>query len=173
MDSSAQQQTGLAVTSQNSSAPAGARGDEEHDWTHNLPQTEHLRFFRETDWNRNGLGLLKDWDPTLQLFTNFVHADSRAACLWWGPDYVAIYNEAFAPLCHGLHPALMGSTYAQGFPELWPFIRLMFEESVRTGIGQNVISDAPLLVERKGSREEAFFSGSFVPIGPSQHPLGF
>jgi hypothetical protein len=150
-----------------------ARIDEERDWTEDLPQTDHMRLFRQTDWISNGLGPPRDWDPTLRLFVNFVQADSRAACLWWGPDYVAIYNEAFVPLCHLVHPALMGSTYAQGFPELWPHIRLLFEEGIRTGLGQNVTSDTPLLVERNGWKEEAFFTGSFVPIGPPHDPLGF
>ncbi|KAF2448474.1 hypothetical protein P171DRAFT_213403 [Karstenula rhodostoma CBS 690.94] len=172
-DSGAEQQKAPPAVGDCSGAPTDAPEDEKLDWTHNLAQTDHIRLFRETDWNRNGLGPLKDWDPTLQLFANFVHADSRAACLWWGPDAVAIYNDAFAPLCHGVHPTLMGSTYAQGFPELWPYIRLMFEESVRTGLGQNVHSDTPLFVERNGWREEAFFAGSFVPIGPPHHPLGF
>lgn len=154
-------------------ATMNAQGGALHDWTEHLARTEHTRLFRKTDWTRNGLGPLQDWDSTLQLFANFVLADSRAACLWWGPDFVAIYNEHFAPLCHGVHPTLMGSTYAQGFPELWPHIRLMFAESTRTGVGQNVTSNAPLLVERNGWMEEAFFSGSFVPIGPPHRPLGF
>ena len=170
MDSSAQQETRLPVASH---SVTSAQVDEQHDWTHDLAQTDHTRLFCETDWTRNGLGSPREWDPTLQLFANLVHADSRAACLWWGPEYVAIYNEAFIPICHKVHPELMGSTYAQGLPELWPHIRLLFEESIRTGIGQNVTSDVPLLVERNGWREEAFFSGSFVPIGAPHHPLGF
>jgi hypothetical protein len=31
-----------------------------------------------------------------------------------GPDYIPIYNEAFAPLAGKTHPALMGSTFRQG-----------------------------------------------------------
>jgi hypothetical protein len=163
----------LAVPVPSPRASVSAPGDVQDDWTKCLAQTDHIRLFRETDWTRNGLGPLEEWDPTLRLFANFVFADSRAACLWWGPDSVAIYNDAFAPLCQGVHPTLMGSTYAQGLPELWPHIRAMFQESSRTGIGQNVTSDAPLLVERNGWKEEAFFSGSFIPIGPSKCPLGF
>lgn len=154
-------------------ASPSANCAEQHDWTEDLAHTDHIQLFRGTDWTRNGLGAPKDWDPNLRLFANFVLADSRAACLWWGPDAVAIYNEAFAPLCYAVHPTLMGSTYAEGFPELWPYIRLMFEDSVKTGVGQNVASDAPLIVERHGWKEEAFFSGSFIPIGPPHSPLGF
>ena len=144
-----------------------------YDWTEQLPKTDHVRFVRNIDWARSGLGPMKDWDATLRLFTGFVLADSRAACLWWGPDCIAIYNEHFAPMSAGVHPTLMGSTYAQGFPELWPAISGLFEEGRRTGLGQNVSSAVPLLVERNGWKEEAFFSGSFVPIGPSHQPQGF
>lgn len=143
------------------------------DWTQDLPQTAHVDLLRATDWARNGLGPLDAWGDTLRLFTGFVMADSRAACLWWGPSAVAIYNQHFVPLCARVHPMLMGSTYAEGLPELWPAISGLFEESKRTGLGQNVSSNEPLLVERNGWKEEAFFSGSFVPIGPTHQPLGF
>ena len=55
----------------------------EHDWTEDLPKTDHVRFFRNTDWSKTSLGPLNTWSPTLRLFTGFVLADSRAACLWW------------------------------------------------------------------------------------------
>ncbi|CBX95405.1 predicted protein [Plenodomus lingam JN3] len=143
------------------------------DWTDQLPQTDHVRFIRSIDWSQSGLGPLKDWNSNLRLFTGFALADSRAACLWWGPDSIAIYNEHFVPLCAGIHPTLMGSTYAQSLPEIWPYIKTLFEESRRTGTGQNISSAAPLLVERNGYREEAFFSGTFIPIGPPHQPEGF
>jgi hypothetical protein len=146
---------------------------EPYDWTQDLPQSPHVDLFRATDWARNGLGPFDTWSDTLRLFTGFVMADSRAACVWWGPDAVAIYNKHFVPLCASIHPMLMGSTYAEGLPELWPDISGLFEESKRIGEGQNVSSTEPLLVERNGWREEAFFSGSFVPIGPAHQPLGF
>ena len=173
MDSSVQQQPSLLVAGAHFDVSTSAQGDAQHDWTRDLPCTDHIRLFRGTDWTRNGLGPLKDWDPTLQLFANFVFADSRAACLWWGPDYVAIYNDAYVPLCQGVHPMLMGSTYAQALPDIWDQMRAILDESRKTGVGQSITPDAPLLVERNGWREEAFFSASFVPIGPPHRPLGF
>lgn len=56
---------------------------DEHDWTEDLPQTDHVRFFRETDWSKSEVGPLKDWSPTLRLFTRMLFADSRAACIYW------------------------------------------------------------------------------------------
>ncbi|KAH7088922.1 hypothetical protein FB567DRAFT_559506 [Paraphoma chrysanthemicola] len=57
----------------------------------------------------------------------------------------------------------MGQPFAYGFPELDPFIRPMFEEGIRSGIAQDVI-EAPMMVERNGYTEEAFFTGNFTPI---------
>ncbi|KAH7138609.1 putative histidine kinase HHK15p [Dendryphion nanum] len=147
----------------------------EYDWTEDLPQTDHVRFFRTTDWARTKLGPLRDWSPTLRVYTRLVFADSRAACLWWGPEYVAIYNEAYMPLSARAHPALMGSPFQQGYPDLWGGIKLYFDKAQQTGRGVDYSSAAALMVERGGWKEEAFFSGNFVPIGggPTTKPEGF
>ncbi|KAJ8114751.1 hypothetical protein OPT61_g3436 [Boeremia exigua] len=145
----------------------------ERDWTEDLPKTDHVRFFRETDWSKTKLGSLDTWSPTLRVFTTFVLADSRAACLWWGEDLVAIYNEHYSPLACKAHPKLMGSTFQQGYPELWSGIRPFFERCRTTAAGVNYSSAASLLVERKGWREETFFNGNFVPVGPPYAPEGF
>ena len=149
--------------------------DNEDDWTANLPQTQHVQFFRSTDWSQTSLGPLKEWHSSLRLFTTLVLADSRPACLWWGPiaNLTAIYNAHYAPLAGALHPKLMGSTFMEGYPDLWPSISVYFEEAMRTGSGQNYSSATPLIVERKGWQEEAFFSGSFVPLGVPNQIQGF
>ena len=149
--------------------------NKERDWTADLPQTDHIRFFRNTDWSKTSLGPLEDWHATLRTFTTFVLADSRPACLWWGPTshLTAIYNAHYAPLAGVLHPRLMGATFMEGYPDLWSSICTYFEEAKTTGIGQNYSSAHPLIVERKGYKEEAFFSGSFVPLGPPPNVEGF
>lgn len=67
----------------------------------------------------------------------------------------------------------MGSTFQQGYPELWSGIKPFFERCRTTAAGVNYSSAASLLVERKGWREETFFNGNFVPVGPAYAPEGF
>ncbi|RYO71674.1 hypothetical protein AA0113_g1874 [Alternaria arborescens] len=138
-----------------------------YDWTAALPQTDHIRFFCNTDWSRTSLGPTSTWSQTLRLFASYVLSDSRGACLWWGDisNLTAIYNEAYAPLAAGVHPKLMGSLFQEGYPDLWPSIRQYFVEAKRTGAGVNYSSATPTVVERKGYTEETFFSGGFVPVG--------
>ena len=57
----------------------------------------------------------------------------------------------------------MGQTFAQGFPELLPFMGPVFAEGRRSGRAQDV-NEAPMMVERNGYREEAFFTGNFTPL---------
>ena len=67
----------------------------------------------------------------------------------------------------------MGSTFQKGYPELWDDIRPFFEQCRKTAAGVNYSPAASLVVERKGWKEEAFFNGNFVPIGPAYAPEGF
>lgn len=90
-----------------------------------------------------------------------------------GKDLVAVYNEHYAPLACKAHPKLMGSTFRQGYPELWTGIQPIFEQCRTTAAGVSYSSAASLLVERKGWREETFFNGNFVPVGPAYAPEGF
>ncbi|KAJ5055634.1 Pyoverdine/dityrosine biosynthesis protein-domain-containing protein [Bipolaris maydis] len=141
--------------------------NEQCDWTAALPQTPHIRFFRNTDWSRTRLGPLDSWSPTLRLFASYVLTDSRAACLWWGDisHLTAIYNDKYVPLAANVHPGLMGSLFQEGYPELWPSVSAYFEQAKSTGIGVNYSSAHSTFVDRKGYREEAFFSGGFTPVG--------
>lgn len=59
----------------------------------------------------------------------------------------------------------MGSTFTDGYPDLWPSIKPIFDKCRDTGVGVDYSPEEALIVERKGWREEAFFNGNFVPIG--------
>ncbi|KAG4439753.1 hypothetical protein IFR05_004775 [Cadophora sp. M221] len=132
-------------------------------WTSLLPDSDHVRFFKETDWAATYLGPLAQWSSALKQSTFMVLADSRAACVYWGPNRVAIYNEPFIPLAGKTHPTLMGSTFQQGFPEIWHHIKPVFNQAETTGWA-SVVNEMEMFVERNGFLEEAFFSGNFVPL---------
>lgn len=52
-------------------------------WADYIPTTDHVRFFRGTDWGRTCMGPLKTWSMPLRLQVFMVLADSRPACLYW------------------------------------------------------------------------------------------
>ncbi|KAF2272076.1 uncharacterized protein EI97DRAFT_386612 [Westerdykella ornata] len=146
-----------------------------HDWTADLVQTDHVRFFRETDWASTPLGPLESWSLTLQHYTRMVMADSRAACLWWGPQLIAIYNEKYKRIAGRAHPQLMGGTFMDGLPDRWPQRKGYFEHARKTGLGIDYNREHPLFVQHDRWREETFYTGNVVPVGdgPADQPEGF
>jgi signal transduction histidine kinase/CheY-like chemotaxis protein len=90
-----------------------------------------------------------------------------------GPSRVAIYNAAFEPLVGKAHPALMGRTFEQGFPEIWDNIRPVFSKAEESGLAVEV-REIPLIVERNNYVEESYFSGNVNPLrGDSGKIEGF
>jgi len=132
-------------------------------WTALIPDSAHTRFFKGRNWAASHLGPLAQWSSALKQSTFMVLADSRAACVYWGPHRVAIYNEAFVPLAGKTHPTLMGSTFQEGFPEIWHHIQPVFSQAEISGWA-SVLNEMEMFVERNGFLEEAFFSGNFVPL---------
>ncbi|KAF5872318.1 putative histidine kinase m3ypp protein [Botrytis fragariae] len=133
------------------------------DWTSDLPNSEHVQFFKNTNWAATQLGPLESWSLALRLHTFTTFADSRPACLYWGPERVAIYNENFIEMSGKTHPALMGTPFELAFPEIWNDIKGVFIHAETSKVAADV-NEIPLTVERSGFKEEAYFTGSFNPV---------
>ncbi len=52
-------------------------------WVDDLPISEHVQFFKSTDWSATALGPLDTWSGCLRQMTSFLMSDSRAACMFW------------------------------------------------------------------------------------------
>lgn len=52
-------------------------------WYSKLPQTDHINFFKTTDWSKTLLGPLSTWNFALRIHIFTLFADSRPACLYW------------------------------------------------------------------------------------------
>lgn len=61
------------------------------DWADSIPLTEHVRFFRETDWGATPVGELRSWGVALRLYVCMLMADSRAGCVYWWVRF--LYGE--------------------------------------------------------------------------------
>ena len=70
-----------------------------------------------------------------------------------GPLRVVLYNEAYIPIASEKHPALMGSTWAQGWPEAAYEFGPHFEEAFMTGKATAMV-DTIFFLNRHGYLEE-------------------
>lgn len=82
------------------------------DWTDEQPPmntTAHIDFARSIDWASTPLGPMSTWSTQLRSSANLVMQDPRPAVIFWGPDLIMIYNEAYVEIVGSLHPGCMGN----------------------------------------------------------------
>jgi PAS domain S-box-containing protein len=136
------------------------------DWTRiplsdSLP--EHIRLARTTDWGATALGPIEDWPYELRAMANLVMGSPNPAALYWGPQFISLYNAAHIELAGQKHPGLMGRPYIEGWGEIWEEIEPVFRAACESGQA-TMKNDNHLFINRHGYLEETFFSWSIIPI---------
>ncbi|KAL6863011.1 hypothetical protein ACO1O0_003255 [Amphichorda felina] len=136
------------------------------DWTRippneNLP--EHIQLARGTDWASTPLGPIEEWPYELRAMANLVMGSPHPAALYWGPQFVTIYNSAHIALAGQKHPSLMGKRYSEGWSEIWDEIEPVFKAAWESGQA-TMKHDDQLFIDRHGFLEETFFSWGIVPL---------
>jgi hypothetical protein len=80
------------------------------DWTR-LPMSaalpRHIQFARSINWAATPLGPIDTWSFDLRAMCNLIMASPHPAAIYWGNEYIVIYNEAYILLAGQKHPALM------------------------------------------------------------------
>lgn len=136
------------------------------DWTR-IPISEmvpgHVHFARSADWGSTPLGPIEDWPHDLRAMSNLVMGSPHPAAMYWGPQFVAIYNAAYLDLAGKKHPSLMGQCYADAWVEIWDEIQPIFKSAWESGQA-TMKHENQLFINRHGFLEETFFSWSIVPL---------
>jgi hypothetical protein len=52
---------------------------------------------RELDWGSTPLGPVSSWSPSLRTTVSILLESRNPMFLWWGPELVQIYNDAYGP----------------------------------------------------------------------------
>lgn len=68
---------------------------------------------RATDWSKTALGPVEGWSQSLRMMVSFLLANRFPLLLWWGPDYISIYNDAYRPILGVKHPKSMGQPVSE------------------------------------------------------------
>ena len=139
------------------------------DWTR-LPVSpalpRHIQFTRSIDWASTPLGPIEEWAPELRSMCNLIMASPHPAAMYWGPDLIAIYNEAYILLAGQKHPRLMGQSYREAWAEIWDSVEGVFHNATTTGQA-TMKDDDCLFIQRAsddGQLEETYFSWSIIPL---------
>jgi len=115
------------------------------------------------DWPSTPLGATSRWSPALRTMVGMVLKNRSPLVLWWGPELIQIYNDAFRSIPATKHPRAVAQPAAECWSEIWSVIGPMIEAPFR-GRPATGSDDLMLLVNRKGFLEETHFKFAYSPV---------
>jgi len=119
---------------------------------------------RSLDWSKTLVGPLESWPQSLRTSISILLASRFPMIIFWGPKLVQFYNDPYRPMLGTTkHPAAMGQSAQECWPEIWPVIGPMLQGVLETG--EATWSDNQLLfLNRNGYVEECYFTFSYSAI---------
>src|SRR5438270_5157193 len=129
------------------------------------------RLMRGVRWESTPLGPMSGWPQSLRSAVSICLLSRFPICLWWGPQLVLLYNDAYLPILGNKQPLPMGRPGHEVWAEIWPTIGPMLDGVMATGEA-TWSDDQLLLLERSGYREEGYFTFSYSPISDEHGGVG-
>ncbi|HEY7154798.1 MAG TPA: ATP-binding protein, partial [Gemmataceae bacterium] len=111
------------------------------------------------------------WSPTLQTTVRTLLVNRFPLLLWWGPQYIQLYNDAYRPIPGAKHPKSMGQPASECWPEIWHIIGPLIDTPFRGGPA-TWMEDILLEVNRHGFVEETHFTIAYSPVPDEAAPGG-
>lgn len=116
---------------------------------------------RNHDWAATPLGPLEHWPDPLKTSLALCLASRFPQAVLWGPDLLTLHNDAFSQIL-GQKPSALGIPFRVVWQEAWADIGHMANRALA---GEAVyIEDFPLVIDRNGGPERAYFTFCYSPI---------
>lgn len=126
------------------------------------PMRDSVRRF---DWSGTPLGPIDTWPASLKTTVSIVLNAEHPMFLWWGPQLIQIYNDAYLPsFGHGnKHPAALGQAGVDCWQEIWPIIWPQIEVVLK-GQRASWYEDKLIPILRNGHLEDVYWSYTYTPV---------
>jgi PAS domain S-box-containing protein len=127
---------------------------------------------RAFDWSATPLGPIATWPQSLRSAVSILLPSKAQISLFWGPDLVTLYNDAYRPVFGAKHPAALGRPIREAWDELWRAgLKELFDGVLHTGEAFWA-QDLPFFMERHGYLEETYFDVSYDPVRDESGGVG-
>ena len=120
---------------------------------------------RTLDWGATTVGWPDGWSPALRIAARAMLDAPFPICLWSGPSYALVYNDAYRRILAAKHPAALGQPGSLVWAEIWSQIAPQFEQ-VRSGGRPIYFENARFEMARLegGRTENAWFDYSLSAL---------
>lgn len=123
------------------------------------------------DWSNSPLGDPAGWSRSLCDAVALILPAEAQIVLFWGPDYAALYNAAYAPTIGDKHPHALGAPAGVHWAELWDDLEPLLRRVRETGETVSA-RDRRFYIERHGYGETVHFDISYSPVPDDDGSVG-
>jgi hypothetical protein len=123
------------------------------------------------DWSATPLGPVEFWPQSLISAVSILLASKAQIVMFWGADYLALYNDTYAPTIGDKHPQALGQPAAQNWSELWDMLEPLLSQ-VRSSGKAFAAEDYPFWIDRQGFIEDVYFDISYDPVRVEDGSVG-
>jgi signal transduction histidine kinase len=123
------------------------------------------------DWSDSPIGHPRQWSQALKTTVGMLLAAQAQIVLFWGPEYVALYNDAYAPGIGANHPRALGRPAIENWGELWDDLEPLLA-GVRRTRKTFAAKDRPFYVERHGYGETSYWDVSYSAVADDDGSVG-
>jgi signal transduction histidine kinase len=120
------------------------------------------RRIRAHDWAATPLGPIAAWPQSLRTAVDLCLGSAVASCVWWGPELIQLYNDAALAINRAKRPTFLGQPAREAWADVWPEVGPLLAQVVASGASV-CGDDLPMVPDRGGPREPAFFTFSYGP----------
>ena len=132
---------------------------------------------REFDWSATPLGAVSTWSQSLCTMASAVLASRNPMLLFWGPDLVQLYNDAFRPSLGSdmgpaaRHPRALGMRAADFWTDVWSVVGPQIDGVMTRGEAV-WFENLHLPIERNGRLDDAWWTYSYSPVRDDDARIG-
>ncbi len=127
---------------------------------------------RDMDWSQTALGPPEAWPQSLRSTVSMLLPSKAQIAVFWGEEFVVLYNDAYRPVFGAKHPDALGLPGGRAWSEIWETqLRALLEGVVTTGEAfwaQDLLFE----LERYGFPEETYFDVSYDPVRVESGAVG-
>ncbi len=117
----------------------------------------------EGRWDHSILGPPSEWPACLKSAVDLMLPSHAQIVMFWGEQYVALYNDAYAPSIGLRHPQALGRPAEENWSELWDDLKPLLDRVLHGGETVSA-KDREFYIERHGHPEKVYFDISYSPI---------
>jgi len=128
---------------------------------------------RAFDWSTTALGPVATWPQSLRTIVQVILDSPMPMFLWWGPELIQIYNDAYRPSLgsSGRHPQALGMRGRECWTDIWDAIGPQIEQ-VMSGGPPTWHEDQYLPIERNGRLEDVWWTYSYSAVRSDDGSIG-